>query len=189
MFKKFVVLSSFAFTLQVHSETFGGREFPSEVTVGEHKLTINGGGVREVERFGMRFKVSSVVMYTAAKTTSAEDVMSLKTPVVITSNYLRSVGGKDITESLESNFSENCVVNCGESKKALKVLSLKYPDMRDKDTSEYRIFDNKVEYDVKGRTVLKGTIEGADFAKNFIAMYFGRKTPKALKEILLGLKK
>lgn len=168
-----MLLGSMAF-----AETLGGREFPNELAVGTHKLNFNGGGVREVDRFGMTFKVVALAMYTATKTSSAEEIMSLKTPVGVRGIYLRSVDGKDITESIETGFRSNCVAEkakCDAAYAEYKKFSLKFPDMRDKDTIEYHIYADKVEYFIKGRKELNGTLNGADVANTILATYIGPK--------------
>lgn len=171
------------------AEEVAGRDFPAEILIGTQKLVLNGGGVREVDRFGLSFKVVAMALYATSKSNSADTLMSLKGPIVIKGSYLRAVNGADIAESVESAFRSNCItdqVNCETSFKVFKSFSSKFPDMRDKDTLEYRIFENKVEYNVSGRKPHQGTLEGAEVAKNFLSMYIGPKADKKLKERYLG---
>jgi hypothetical protein len=47
-----------------------------------------------------------------------------------------------------------------------------------------------VDYDIKGRKELKGTLNGAAISKNFLAIFLGNKPPtEDLKNGMLGIKK
>lgn len=177
----------FTFTAPAFAEKIEGVDFPPTVSVGGKELKLNGLGLRRVERFGLRFKVYVAALYSEKKLSTAEEAFADSGAKVLKMTFLRRVNAPDLVEPFETGHVNNCVQNCEPSKKVLKEMTAKLPDMLDKNTMEYVFLPDGVEYDLKGRSNLKGKLAGIDIAKNFLAVFIGKKPPtEEFRDGLLG---
>ncbi len=187
------VLLLAAFCFGARGETIEGVDYPSSAEVSGQKLILNGVGLRKVEKFGLPFKVYVAALYMKEKNTSPEAILENKDPKILKMNFLRRVGKSDIADAFNKGLVANCGADkavCEESKKTLKQLTDKMPDLLDKSTLEFKIEADKVEYDIKARSNISGTLSSAGFGARFLAIFIGPKPPtEKLKEGLVGLAK
>lgn len=165
-------------------------EYPDQIKVGDKSLELNGLGMRKKDKFGLTFKVYVGALYVTKKTQSADEIMKSNDLKVLKFTFVRRVDGPAVAEGFVEGFDKNCSVNCEATKKELLKITNNMPEIMNKGTMEFQIFPDKVEYDIKGRKDLKGTLPGADISKNFLAIFMGSKPPtEELKNGMLGIKK
>lgn len=181
---------SAAFCLNVGAATIEEVEFTETKEVGGQKLILNGMGLRKVEKFGFPFKVYVAGLYLKEKSSSDDAILGSKDAKVLKMVFLRRVGKSDIADAFNKGLVSNCGTDkavCEESKKTLKQLTDKMPDLLDKSSLEFIIQGDKVDFDVKARSDLKGTMSSTGFGARFLAIFIGPKPPtEVLKNGLIG---
>ena len=166
-------------------------EYPDTLTVGEQKLTLNGAGLRQVRRFGMNFDVHTAALYTKAPVTDGKALIDSNDLRVLKYTYLRSVSKSQVNDATEEMFADTCKqvieeAKCPAVKAELKKLNDQRPDVKDGSTTDYYYYADHVDYDLKGKTSAKGTLQGADVVKVMLGMTFGPKPgSEELKAALL----
>lgn len=178
--------------LKVSAATLNDVEYADQIKVGEKSLLLNGLGIRKKDKFGLTFKVYVGALYLPKKSQSADEILAMTDLRVLKMTFVRRVDGKDLATAFEDGHGNNCPSSqsgCEASKKQLLTVTRVLPDIMDKGTMEFQFFPDRVEYDIKGRKNLKGTLQGADISKNFLAIFIGKTPPtEELKKGLLGQK-
>jgi hypothetical protein len=168
-------------------------DVPETITVEGKTLVLNGAGIRTAERFGLTFKVFVGALYSAKKSSDANELLNATEPRVLRLTFLRRVDGKDIVDSLNANITPSCLSlmdknSCEGLRQTVKPLTGNYPDMLTGSTVQYWYHPDRVEFEINGRKYLKGVIPGAVASKSLLGFSIGSKAPSAeFRKALLGL--
>ncbi|MGM0575182.1 MAG: chalcone isomerase family protein [Myxococcota bacterium] len=162
----------------------GGVTMPDQVTVAGKKLTLNGMGIREATIFNVDVYVAG--LYIEEKTSSASKILGDTGPKKLVLHFVRDVDRDDITDAFEESFEEAAGSKHGALKGKLQKLNGWMSAIDEGQGMDFTFLPGDgVEVRVKGSK--KGTIEGADFARAFLAIWLGSSPPnKGLKKGLLG---
>ncbi len=185
MKKLAIVLCSF-FLLSATALAVGIKDLhiPSTMTVGKHKLILNGVGFRKK----FFFKIYAGALYLGKKETDPQKIINAEEPMAVKMVFVyHEVSSKKLQKTWNEGFE--------------KVLGDKISGMQKKITAFNAIFTEAAKkgdvYDIvytpeEGIKVymngkLKGTIPGLDFKKALFAIWLGDKpADSGLKKKMLG---
>src|SRR5262245_47162232 len=161
-----------------------GVNFPEQTSVQGSPLTLNGLGLRQATM--LKINVYVAALYVAQKSADANAILAANTPKQLVLHFVRDVDSKDLKEAWEEGFENNAKAQLPALKECIAKLQAWMVDMK---SGQKLTFTHKpgagIEVDING--TVKGTIEGDDFAKAFLAIWLGAKPPNAgIKEGLLG---
>jgi hypothetical protein len=167
-----------------HARECNGIAFPDRVQVDSNDLALNGLGMRKATLFKVRVYVAA--LYTAAPSHDPNALISAGTPVELTLHFVRNVSVDELTNAWTEGFSRNSASQVPALKDRIAKLNGWMTDIR---TGQRLTFIRRpgagIQVDVNG--AVKGTIEGDDFAKAFLAIWLGATPPNPeLKSGLLG---
>ena len=160
-----------------------GVTLPDTVTVEGKDLVLNGLGVREATVFNVNVYVAG--LYLEAKSSDGNAIAASEQVKRIDLVFVRDVDKDDITDAWASGFKKNGG-DMAALKDRLSKLNSWMSDIKEKDVLSFSYVPTKgVTVSLKGQ--VKGTIEGADFAKAVFSNFVGPNPPnKGLKNGLLG---
>jgi len=169
-----------AFALEIQ-----GVNVPQQATVNGQTLTLNGAGVRTVSIAFIPIKAYVTAFYTPAPLKSEDAVLASPGPLQFTFTFLKSVNQGQVTDAWQSQIQASMTSTYpGIEKDKSAFVAMFGPiaqggsEMIQLVGTETRIYDN-------GQ--LKGTIQGRDFQKAFLGMWFGSDpVQQDLKAALLG---
>ena len=161
-----------------------GINFPEQTQVQASSLMLNGLGLRQATM--LKVNVYVAALYVAQKSADANAILAANTPKQIVLHFVRNVDSKDLKEAWEEGFENNAKAQMPALKERIAQLQAWMVDMK---SGQTLTFTHKlgagIEVDING--TVKGTIEGDDFAKAFLAIWLGAKPPNpGLKAGLLG---
>jgi hypothetical protein len=161
-----------------------GVSVPEQTQVQASPLTLNGLGLRQATMFKVNVYVAA--LYVAQKSADAHAILAANTPKQLVLHFVRDVESKDLKEAWEEGFAHNAKAQMPVLKERIEKLQAWMADMQN---GQKLTFTHKpgvgIEVDING--MVKGTIDGDDFAQAFLAIWLGAKPPNpGLKEGLLG---
>lgn len=166
------------------STTVEGVAFADTHQVGEHKLVLNGIGVRKATIFNVRVYVGG--FYLAQKSSNPEQFLATETPKYITMHFLRNVDKSDLTGAWDEGFES---VLSAEKNQALKAqrdqLNQLMVDLKKGETMNFTFTKDAVAVEVQGRA--PQVIEGGEFSRSLLSVWFINPRDKGLTNGLLGL--
>jgi hypothetical protein len=168
----------------VSGKECNGVNFSEQTQVQTSSLTLNGLGLRQATM--LKVNVYVAALYVAQKSTDANAILASNTPKQLVLHFVRDVDGADLKKAWEEGFTNNTKAQMPALKERIEKLKAWMVDMK---SGQKLIFTHKpgagIEVDVNG--TVKGTVEGDDFAKAFLAIWLGAKPPNPdLKAGLLG---
>lgn len=182
LMKHFVILSALLSTT-----SFGAvvRDitFPEKVDVSGAKLILNGTAVRKATWF--KVAVYAAGLYTAEKSSAADQILSATTPRMLRMHFLRDVDAEKIRDTWGESFAANCEIDCEDGKKKLSIIQAKMPSVKKGDVMTCVFGETGVEVELNG--TLLATVQGPVFQKNLLSNWLGKNPPDTeVKEGLLG---
>ncbi len=186
-FKNFILIGLFlGLTSSVSAVEIAGVTVAPEKTVGGKQLKLNGAGLRTVFVLKVKAYVASFYAPTALK--SYEEVLSAEGPFRFEFTFLRAVGQTRVTDAWVAQFKDSVShVYPGFEKDRDEFVKMFGPlkkggiESVEIEGNETRVYDDGA---------LKGKIEGKEFQKSFLSLWFGSKPVLAsLKQDLLGQQK
>jgi hypothetical protein len=161
-----------------------GVNFPEQTQIQTSPLKLNGLGLRQATM--LKINVYVAALYVAQPSTDANAILASNTPKQLVLHFVRDVDSADLKEAWEEGFANNAKAQLPALKERIEKLKGWMVDMK---SGQKLTFTHKpgagIEVDVNG--AVKGTIEGDDFAKAFLAIWLGAKPPNpSLKAGLLG---
>jgi hypothetical protein len=162
-----------------------GVSVPPEKTVAGSTLPLNGCGVRTITLAFIPIKAYVAAFYAPAPLKTEQAVLASPGPFVFTFTFLQGVGQGQVTEAWNAQFKASAThPYAGLAADQAKFVAMFGPlkkggvEMVEIVGNETRVYD--------GGT-LKGAIQGRDFQKAFLSMWFGSQpVMPALKKALLG---
>lgn len=171
--------------LPVLAGTKDGVTMPDDVKVNGKKLVLNGMGLRTKSMFKVHVYVAG--LYLPAKTDDAEKIVSTDEEKRLVMHFVHEVEKDSLVDAWKDGIEEN--VDKEVRKKLADRLQKLCDWMEDLKVGEEMTFTYipKKGLEVKVKAEVKGTIEGWDFAGNFLKIWFGKEPPtEELKKELLG---
>lgn len=172
---------------QVHPAQLKGVEFPDSIRISGTTLVLNGLGLRQATALKVNVYVAG--LYVAQKSGEAQVILDAATPKSLVLHFLRNVGGSDLTQAWDEGFEKNVPDQVAALKPRIELIKSFTKDMK---TGQRLTFTHipgaGITVDIDGAVM--GTVEGDDFARAFLSIWFGPNPPnKGLKDGLLGAQK
>lgn len=169
-----------AFPLEIQ-----GVRIPQQVSVNGKTLPLNGAGLRTVSIAFIPIKAYVAAFYSPAPLKSAQAVLSSPGPMQFTFTFLKSVSQGQVTDAWQSQIEASMTYSYpGVEKDTAAFVGMFGPlsqggvEMIQFVGSDTQVYDN-------GQ--LKGTIQGRDFQKAFLSLWFGSNpVQQDLKTAMLG---
>ena len=161
-----------------------GISFPDQVQVHGQPLMLNGLGVRKASLF--RVSVYVAALYLTEPSSDPRQVLQSNTPSELVLRFVRSVSEKELRKSWEEGFAKNAPGHPPGLEKGLAQLISWVTNVNPGQRMTFiRIPGTGMQFDLDG--TVKGIIEGDEFSKAFLSIWFGDipQTPE-LKTGLLG---
>jgi len=167
-----------------HAKECRGVNFPEHVQVDGVELTLNGLGIRKATFIKVNVYVAA--LYVDRTSHDSRVLIESNGPQELVLHFVRNVDADDLKKAWSEGFARN-------SKDQLATLNARIATlngwMSDVKTGQRLTFIHRpgagVQVDVNG--VVKGTIEGEDFARAFVSVWLGETPPNPeLKSGLLG---
>jgi len=174
-----VLLSTAAYGRQCH-----GIEFPEHLEAGGATLTLNGLGLRTATIF--RVSVYVGALYVSRPTRDRDAILASQTPSELILHFVRGVGAGDIRESWDKGFAHLPAAQRAAFQDRIARLKSWTGDVQSGQRMAFvRLAGQGIQMSFNG--ALKGTLEGDDFARAFLAIWLGDSPPnEELKRGLLG---
>lgn len=161
--------------------------FADDMTIGTQKLVLNGVCLRKKKKFGMNFKVYVAGFYVAKKTKEVKEIYDSKTPMFIDMQYVRGIDRETLQKGWAESFERVCG-KCENSKDHIKAFNDLITDVKENDHMNITIEKDRVNIVNKTKTPKNGMIDGPEFRKNILDMYFGDHPDTAdLRKCMLDL--
>ena len=162
-----------------------GVNVPAQTTVSGKTLPLNGAGLRTVTLVFLPIKAYVASFYAPAPVRSEADVAASPGPFQFNFTFLQGVGQGQVTDAWNAQFKTSATATYpGLASDQAKFVAMFGPlkkggvETVEIDGNATRVYDNGT---------LKGTIQGADFQKAFLSMWFGSNpVMPGLKTALLG---
>lgn len=156
-----------------------------QVTVSEKQLSLNGAGVRTVVLLVLPIKAYVAAFYTPAPLRSEKAVLASPGPLKWQFTFLQAVGQSQVTKAWQAQFAESISftyegweTDRDTFVKMFGPLKKGGVESVEIDGNTTRVYDNGI---------LKGSINGRNFQKAFISLWFGSNpVQESLKSDLLG---
>jgi len=161
-----------------------GVNFPEQTQVQASPLMLNGLGLRQATI--LKVNVYVAALYVAQPSADANAILTSNTPKQLILHFVRDVESADLKKAWEEGFMDSAKEQVPALKTRIEKLTGWMVDMK---SGQQLTFTYKsgagIEVDVNG--AVRGTIEGDDFARAFLAIWLGAKPPNpGLKAGLLG---
>jgi hypothetical protein len=173
------LLSAGAYGKQCH-----GIDFPEHLDTGGTTLALNGLGLRTATIF--RVSVYVGALYVPEPTRDAAAILSSPGPSELILHFVRNVGANDIRESWDKGFAHLPATQLAGFRDRIARLKSWTGDVKTGQRLRFvRVPGQGIQMSFDG--ALKGTLEGDDFARAFLAIWLGDSPPNPdLKRGLLG---
>lgn len=157
--------------------------FPQNIKIGEHKLFLNGSGVKTSTWFNI--KVYYAVLYLREKTSDVKKVLSQKGPKRLHLRFLRNISKDHLIEGWKDAFTQS--LSKKTQQKLQKLFDQFNSDLIDVSRQEDVIltfFDDRLEIEIEGK--VKKTYRDSLFSQSFFSLWFIKPIDPRLKEELLN---
>lgn len=155
-------------------------KIPDTMKCHGQELPLQAAGLRTATIFGI--KVYVVALYAKEKLT---DMNSIVRPVCYEISYLRDVDNEDTDKAWEFQFKESSEHNYSELKNHISILKSSFGEIKGDRKHVFALSDKQTDLYENG--VLMGKIEGTDFQKSFLSVWYGENPPtKDVKSALLN---
>jgi hypothetical protein len=161
-----------------------GVSFPDQMQPGGSALTLNGLGLRQAT--ALKVNVYVAALYLAQTSADANAILASNASKELILHFVRDVSAADLGKAWQEGFDNNAKAQLPALKERIEKFKGFMADMK---TGQRLVFIAKpgagVEVNVNG--MVKGVIEGDDFAKAFLSIWLGAAPPNpGLKTGLLG---
>ena len=174
-----------AFVSPLFSLTIEGVNVPAQAQINGQSLQLNGAGVRTVKLFVIPVKAYVGAFYSPAPIATWDALLASPGPLELTFTFLQSVGKAQVIESWQAQMQTSMTYKyAGLENDRQKFVSMFGAITKGDQQKLQFVGTNTLIYDSGN---LKGTIEGRDFQKALLSVWFGSNpvTPE-LKNALLG---
>jgi hypothetical protein len=162
-----------------------GVNFPDHVEVGGSDLTLNGVGLQKATF--LRVDVYVGALYVKATSRDPNELINSDGPQVLILHFLRGVGVEDVRKQWSRDFAHVAPDRPISLMKRVETLNTWLSDVkRDERLAFIRQPGEGVQVIVNG--VVKGTIPGDDFSRDFMSIWLGAAppSPELRRGLLVG---
>jgi hypothetical protein len=160
-----------------------GVQFPEHLQLQGTSLSLNGLGVRKATF--LKINVYVAALYVPRRTPDAHAIIDSDRPFELDLQFVRGVGAKAIRDGFDEGFAQSASGNAA-LKSRIATLEGWIEDIRAGERMSFvGVPGGGVQFSFAGK--LKGTLEGEDFTRALLAIWFGGHPPNPeLKTGLLG---
>lgn len=183
------VLVSFVYGLSASAAELAGVKMDDTKSVESTNLKLNGVGLRSVTRFGFNIKVYVGGLYLPEKAQDLAAIYQQKGPKQIVMEFLVAVDREALIETFDASFKGNCQFACDKKSEQFSLIKQHLVPMRKGSRMIFTVLDDKLIFEVEGANKKRVSLDGADRAKNLLAMFLNSQQPPSpeLRRGLLGL--
>lgn len=161
---------------------FEGVDLPETLKCGGEELPLQGKGLRTATIFGIRVYV---IAYYSKDRVEKDKYAEAKTPLCFDVTYLRDVDNEDVDKAWKFQFEDSSEHKYPALAQDITILQDSFGEIKGKRNHRFFLLQGKTELFENGEK--KGIIEGSDFQKSFLSMWFGKNPPtKDVQNGLLG---
>ena len=169
-----------AFALEIE-----GVKVPPQSSVNGQSLTLNGAGLRTVTIAFIPIKAYVAAFYTPAPLKSEEAVLASPGPLQFTFTFLKSVSQTQAVNAWQSQIQASMTYSYPGIEKDRTAFIGMFGAINQGGTEMIQLVGSETQVYDNGK--LKGTIQGRDFQKAFLSVWFGSNpVQQDLKAALLG---
>jgi hypothetical protein len=169
-----------AFALEIE-----GVKVPPQSSVNGQSLTLNGAGLRTVTIAFIPIKAYVAAFYTPAPLKSEEAVLASPGPLQFTFTFLKSVTQTQAVNAWQSQIQASMTYSYPGIEKDRTAFIGMFGAINQGGTEMIQLVGSETQVYDNGK--LKGTIQGRDFQKAFLSVWFGSNpVQQDLKAALLG---
>jgi hypothetical protein len=182
IWKKIIFL--ILFPTFVYAKKIEGISLSETLDCGGKTLPLQSYGIRKATIFGIKVYV---LAYYGEKPIKREDTSTSLTqrPICLDIHYLRDFDDEDVDKAWEYQFKESSTHPYPDLKKDLESIKLFFGEIKGKRKQSFKLANNNTL--ILENDSFKGSIQGENFQKNFLFIFFGEKPPtKDLKEELFN---
>ena len=160
-----------------------GVDFPDRLQVAGQELNLNGLGVRKATF--LKVNVYVAALYVSHPARDGTSLISSTDPQQLTLQFVRNVSKDQLTDAWQEGFEKVAKDQMPALKPRIERLNSWMTDIKTGQRLTFTRTSNSIDVNVNG--VAKGSIEGADFSRAFLAIWLGDAPPNPeLKAGLLG---
>jgi len=184
-FRKALILF-FLFTSLGYAKTIEGVNFPDERECVQDKVPLQGVALRKATIFGI--KVYAFAYYSKNPIKNPESTAFNERPICMEVVYLRDFSDKDVNRAWDYQFKESSQFPYDELKKDIENVKLFFGEINGERKESFILTKDKTIFLENSKQV--GEIEGINFQKNFLSIWFGKNPPtkEFQKELLQPIK-
>jgi hypothetical protein len=162
-----------------------GVKVPQQVNANGQSLTLNGAGVRTVSIAFIPIKAYVAAFYSPTPLKSEEAVLASAGPLQFTFTFLKSVNQGQVTDAWQSQIKASMVDTYPGIEKDKAAFVGMFGPIAQGGSEMVQLIGTQTQIYDNGQ--LKGAIQGRDFQKAFLNMWFGSSpVQQDLKTALLG---
>ncbi len=179
-----VMLALGAASASASAKECAGITFPDQVQFHGESLVLNGLGVRTASWF--RVNVYVAALYLIEPSSDPHRILQSNTPSELVLQFIRPVSASELRKSWEEGFAKNAPGHPPGLEKGLAQLISWVTNVKPGQRMTFiRIPGTGMQFELDG--AVKGMIEGDEFSKAFLSIWFGDIPQTAqLKSGLLG---
>lgn len=174
IFLTFLINNSFA-------ATKAGINFKDNLVINQKKLQLNGLGIRKAT--WLKIKVYVGGLYLEEKSNNPNKFLNSNQVKFIKMKFVRDVSAKQLRDGWSEAFN-NSVKDLSKIQKNVDQLNSYMTDLNSGEEMSFTFLKDKVEVLIKGQKKLP--IEGAEFSRAMLSVWFINAKDQGLKEGLLG---
>lgn len=176
-------LAVLAFAGGVSAKECRSIQFPDQVQVAGHTLALNGLGVRKATF--LKVNVYVAALYVAHPSRDPRALIDSDDPQQLTLQFVRNVDKEDLTKAWREGFEKVAKDRMAALDARIERLNGWMSDIKTGQRLTFTRTDSGIQVEVNGAA--KGSIEGNDFSRAFVAIWLGDAPPNTeLKSGLLG---
>ncbi len=158
-------------------------KIPDSMKCHGQELPLQAAGLRTATIFGI--KVYVIALYAHEK---ISDMNASKRPLCYEVSYLRDISNEDTDNSWEFTFKESSEHNNPNLKNHIGILKASFGEIEGERKHVFALSDKVTNLYENG--ILMGKIEGHDFQKTFLSVWYGKNPPTkdVQKALLRGIK-
>jgi long-chain acyl-CoA synthetase len=158
-------------------------QFPDQVQVAGHALSLNGLGIRKATF--LKVNVYVAALYATHPSHDPKALIDSSDPQQLTLQFVRNVDKDDLTKAWREGFEKVAKDRMPALDGRIERLNSWMSDIKTGQRLTFTRTRSGIQVEVNG--AVKGSIEGDDFSRAFVAIWLGDAPPNAdLKSGLLG---
>ncbi|CBW25350.1 putative exported protein [Halobacteriovorax marinus SJ] len=181
---KILISILFLFNLSISAATQDGITLPDTVKLSGKELVLNGLGTRKATWLGIKVYVGG--LYMQKKSSDYKTFLNDQSPKQIIMEFVRDVDADDLIGGWKDAFKNSVKADdMPKLKDRIEKFYTYFTDIKKGQKMTFNFLADGVESTINGKALEK--INGADFSKAMLSVWFINATDKGLKDGLLGL--